>query len=64
MCPADPLFVAFYLKSFINYQKQAGSMVNAFYGIRWGYHLVGIARTDNPLVKLRIEDLCLPNIAP
>ena len=54
--PAEPFFVSLYLNHVLFTKGKVGSIISAFYGIRWGHHIVGlISPTDNPLVKLVFE---------
>lgn len=54
--PADPFFVALYLNHLLITKGKAGSIINAYYGIRWGHHIAGLnSPTENPLVKLAFE---------
>jgi len=54
--PAEPFFVALYLNHVLFTKGTVGSLITAFYGIRWGHHVVGLnSPTNNPLVKLAFE---------
>ena len=51
--PANPFYVALYLNYVYFVKSTKCAITAAFYGIRWGHHLVGLeSPTDNPLVKL------------
>ena len=54
--PAEPFFVSLYLNHLLQTKKKVGAINNAFYGIRWGHHIVGLnSPTDNPFVMLAKE---------
>ena len=54
--PADPFHVAIYLNHLLFVTGKHGSQTAAFYGIRWGHHVVGLkSPTDHPFVKLAFE---------
>ena len=54
--PAEPFFVALYLNYVFRQKRKVGSITAAFYGIRWGHHIVGLeSPTENPFVKLAFE---------
>ena len=47
--PAEPFYVAIYLNHLFFLNGNKGSVNAAFYGIRWGHHIVGLdSPTDNP----------------
>ena len=54
--PADPFFVALYLNYLLFIKQNKGAITTAFYGIRWGHHIVGLeSPTDSPLAQLTYE---------
>ena len=56
LCPADPFYVAIFLNHVLFISGKKGSIVTAFYGIRWGHHVMGFeSPTDHPFVQLAFE---------
>ena len=56
LCPADPFYVAIFLNHILFTSGKKGSVITAFYGIRWGHHVMGFdSPTDNPFVQLTFE---------
>lgn len=54
--PADPFFVAIYLNSLLFSQNTTSSLTSAYYGIRWGHRIVGLASpTSSSLVEMAYE---------
>ena len=54
--PADPFIVSLYFNHLLISNGTVGSLVSAFYGIRWAHHKVGLpSPTENPFVKLAFE---------
>ena len=54
--PADPLNLAIFLNHILFTSGKKGSVVTAFYEIRWGHHVLGFdSPTDNPFVQLAFE---------
>ena len=55
-CPADPFYVAIYLNHVIFISGPQGSIITAFYGIKWGHHVMGFnSPTDNSFLQLAFE---------
>ena len=55
-CPADLFYVAIYLNHALFISGAKGSIITAFYGIRWGHHVMGFnSPTDNHFVLLAFE---------
>ena len=40
-CPADSFYIAIYLNHVLFITGTTGSVIAAFYGIRWGHHVIG-----------------------
>ena len=56
LCTADPFFVAIFLNHILFTSDEKGSVIAAFYGVRWGHHVMGFdSPKDNPLVQLAFE---------
>ena len=56
LCPADLFYVAIFLNHILFTSGKKGSVITAFYGIRWGHHVMGFdSPTDNPFVQLTFE---------
>jgi len=54
--PAKPFYIALYFTFMFTTEAKKGAITSAFYGIRWGHHIVGLpSPTDNELVKLTFE---------
>ena len=54
--PADPYYLAIYLNHLLFVNKNKGCLTAAFYGVRWGHHVVGLTSpTESHLVKLAYE---------
>ena len=54
--PAEPFYVAIYFNHLLFTNGTKGCITAAFYGIRWGHHIVGLdSPTDNPFTKLAFE---------
>ena len=54
---ANPFYLTIYLnhKFFVSYAKV--SIITAYYGIRWGYHVMGLnSATGNPFIQLAFEE--------
>ena len=51
--PADPFYVAIYLNDVLFMFIAKGSIITAFYGIKWGHHVMGFnSPADNPFAQL------------
>ena len=49
-------YVAIYFNHLLFVHHNRGCLTAAFYGVRWGHHIVGLeSPTENPLVKLAYE---------
>ena len=56
-CPADPFYVAMYLNHVLFISRTQGSIITAFYGIKWGHHVMGFnSPTDNSFLQLAFEE--------
>ena len=56
LCPADPFYVVILLNHIVFTSDKKGSVITAFYGIRWGHHVIGFDfPTDNPFVQSTFE---------
>ena len=58
LCPREPFYVASFLKNilFTSGTFQKGSVITAFYRIRWAHHVIGFdSPTDNPFAQLAFE---------
>ena len=55
-CPGDPFYVPIYLNHVPFISGAKGSIITAFYGIRWAHHVIGFnSPTGNPFVQLVFE---------
>ena len=56
LCPADSFYVVIFLNHILFTSGKKGSFITAFYGIRWGHHVMEFdSPTDNPFVQLAFE---------
>ena len=54
--PADPFYIALYFNFLLTTRNTRGSIVDAYFGIRWGHHSAGFhSPTDHPFVQLAYE---------
>ena len=54
--PAQPMFVALYLRQFLDSAKTTSPIDTAVYSIRWGHNLAGLpSPTEHPLVQSTYE---------
>ena len=54
--PGEPYYVAIYFNHLLFVHHNRGCLAAAFYGVRWGHHIVGLeSPTENPLVKLAYD---------
>ena len=55
-CPADPFCVVMFFNHVLFMSGATGSIITAFYRIRWGHHVMGFnSPTDNIFVQLALE---------
>ena len=55
-CPADPFYLAIYLNHVLFISGAKGSIITAFYGIKWGHHVMGFhSPTDGPFIQWIID---------
>ena len=56
LCSADQFYVAIFLNHILFRSSKKGSVIIAFYGIRWGNHVMKFdSPTNNPFVQLALE---------
>ena len=54
--PSDPFFIAVHFNHLLTTNGSRGSVIDAFYGLRWGHHAAGFySPTDHPFVQLAFE---------
>ena len=56
LCPVDPFYVVIFPNHILFTSGKKGSVITAFYGIRWGHHVMGFnSPVDNLFMQLEFE---------